>query len=178
MNGIERCVRLLQIPRRNHPMALQRSNYTNRGATYTDLGVATRCSRHCGDQSSVTNTVHYLTTGGASLKFTAKKQEFLIPVILILRALSYVSSSCADAGAGEKAGIDDEEIYRRILEGDEENTFLKARAELLLQDARARFPDVNTPKECLAYLGSRFRNLSQRAESTSNVDIGHFMIRR
>lgn len=171
-------MRLLQIPRRNHPMAIQRSNYRNRGATYTDLGVATRCSRQCGDQSSVTNTVHYLTTGGASLKFVAKKQEFLVPVILILRALSYVKPNSADAGAGEKAGIDDEEIYRRILQGDTENTFLKARAELLLQEARARFPNLNTPKECLAYLGSRFRNLSQRAESTSDIDVGHFMIRR
>mmetsp|Transcript_3986 Transcript_3986/g.7653 ORF Transcript_3986/g.7653 Transcript_3986/m.7653 type:complete len:161 (-) Transcript_3986:3496-3978(-) len=31
VNGIERCVRLLQIPRRNHPMAIKRSNYKNRG---------------------------------------------------------------------------------------------------------------------------------------------------
>jgi DNA-directed RNA polymerase I subunit RPA2 len=108
----------------------------------------------------------------------AKKQEFLVPVILILRALSYIKPNSADAGAGEKAGIDDEEIYRRILQGDTENTFLKARAELLLQEARARFPNLNTPKECLAYLGSRFRNLSQKAESTSDIDVGHFMIRR
>ena len=155
-------------------MAIQRSNYKNRGATYTDLGVATRCSRHCGDQSSITNTVHYLTTGGSSLKFVAKKQEFLIPVILILRALSGVTG--ADAGAA--VGITDEEMYRRIVQGDAENTFLRARAELLLQDARTRFGNLNTPNECLAYIGARFRNLSQRAESTSNIDVGHYMIRR
>ena len=78
MNGIERCVRLLQVPRRNHPMSIKRANYKNRGPTYTDLGVAVRCARSNGDMSSVTNTLHYLTTGGASLKFTAQKQEFLI----------------------------------------------------------------------------------------------------
>ena len=69
--------------------------------------------------------MHYLTTGGASLKFTARKQEFLIPVVPILRALSYIGSN-TDIG-----GITDQEIYNRIVEGDEDNTFLKARAELI-----------------------------------------------
>lgn len=180
VSGIERCVRMLQIPRRNHPSAIQRSNYKNRGPTYTDLGVAIRCARHNGDQTSVTNTVHYLTTGGATLKFVARKQEFLIPAILILRALSGPQSttSFADAAAGSAMGITDEEMYKRIVQGNEKNTFLRARAELLLQDARARFPNLNTPDECLAYLGSRFRRVSMRAETTSDVEIGHFMIRR
>lgn len=168
---------MLQIPRRNHPMAIQRSNYKNRGATYTDLGVATRCSRHCGDQSSITNTVHYLTTGGASMKFVARKQEFLIPAILILRALSYKKVVMPE-GSEKVFGIRDEELYQRIVQGDENNTFLRARAELLLQEARSRFGNLNSPEECLAYLGARFRNLSQKAESTSNVDVGHYIIRR
>jgi DNA-directed RNA polymerase I subunit RPA2 len=164
VSGIERCVRLLQIPRRNHAMAIQRSNYKNRGPTYTDLGIAIRCARHCNDCTSVTNTVHYLTTGGASLKFVARKQEFLIPAILIVRALGQ--------------GITDEELYNRLIQGDEHNTFLRARAELLLQDARARYGNLNTPTECLAFLGARFRSLSLRADSTSDVDVGHYMIRR
>jgi DNA-directed RNA polymerase I subunit RPA2 len=180
MNGIERCVRMLQIPRRNHPTAIQRSNYKNRGPTYTDLGVAIRCARHNGDQSSITNTIHYLTTGGATLKFVARKQEILIPISLILRALSgpQAIASPDDAAGGSSIGITDEELYRRIVQGDESNTFLRARAELLLQDARARFPNLNTPNECLAYIGTRFRRLSQRAETTSNIAIGHYMIRR
>lgn len=182
VNGIERCVRLLQIPRRNHPTAIQRSNYRNRGPTYTDLGVAIRCSRYCGDQTSITNTLHYLTTGGASIKFVARKQEFLIPVILVLRALSGSESNRAESdgasGSAGKIGITDEELFKRIVQGDEKNTFLRARAELLLQEARARFGDLNTPEECLAYLGERFRSLSQRAESTSSIAIGHFMIHR
>ena len=108
----------------------------------------------------------------------AKKQEFLIPVILIIRALSGSESSTADAAAGGRIGITDEELFRRIVQGDESNTFLRARAELLLQEARARHGHLNTPDECLAHLGERFRNLSQRAESTSNIQVGHFMIRR
>jgi DNA-directed RNA polymerase I subunit RPA2 len=182
VNGIERCVRLLQIPRRNHPTAIQRSNYKNRGPTYTDLGVAIRCCRFCGDQTSVTNTIHYLTTGGATIKFVAKKQEFLIPIILVIRALSGPQSSSANShappGSDGRIGITDEELFKRIVQGDETNTFLRARAELLLQEARARFGHLNTPDECLAYVGERFRSLSQRADSTPNIEVGHFMIRR
>ena len=182
VNGIERCVRLLQVPRRNHPTAIQRSNYKKRGPLYTDLGVAIRCSRYCGDETSITNTIHYLTTGGATIKFVARKQEFLIPVILVIRALSgqELSASHSDAmvGSDGRIGITDEELFKRIVQGDESNTFLRVRAELLLQEARGRFGDLNTPEECLDYLGERFRSLSQRADSTSNSEIGHFMIRR
>jgi DNA-directed RNA polymerase I subunit RPA2 len=158
-------------------MAIQRSNYKNRGPTYTDLGVAIRCARHNGDQSSITNTVHYLTTGGASLKFVARKQEFLIPAILILRSLSGLQSTAASEKSNGM-GITDEELYRRIVQGNDSNTFLKARAELLLQDARARYPNLNTPEECLSYIGSRFRRLSMRADTTTDMEVGHYMIRR
>ncbi len=135
------------------------------------MGVAIRCARNNEDQSSITNTVHYLTTGGASLKFIARKQEFLIPIIIMLRALSG-SSAVANRG-----GVTDEELYNRILQGDEENTFLKARAELLLQDAQ-RFEGLNTPNECIAFIGSRFRMLSAKADSTPDLAIGHYIINR
>eukprot|EP00559_Dactyliosolen_fragilissimus_P003415 CAMPEP_0184857366 /NCGR_PEP_ID=MMETSP0580-20130426/2536_1 /TAXON_ID=1118495 /ORGANISM="Dactyliosolen fragilissimus" /LENGTH=1332 /DNA_ID=CAMNT_0027352931 /DNA_START=45 /DNA_END=4043 /DNA_ORIENTATION=- len=168
VNGNERCVRLLQVPRCNHPTAIQRNAYKNRGPTFTDLGIAIRCARHNGDMTSVTNTLHYLTTGGATLKFTARKQEFLIPVILLLRALSYPSN------------ITDEEIYNRILRGDENNTFLKARAQLLLQESQ-RFTSsssLHTSKECLAFLGSRFRYISGKADSTTDTQVGQHIIDR
>ena len=169
---------MLQIPRRNHPLAIQRTSYKKRGNTYTDLGVAIRCARHNDDQSSITNTLHYLTTGGAIVKFAVRKQEFLIPAILIIRALSGAeSTNAADAAAGSATGISDEELYKRIVQGNDSNTFLRARAQLLLQDASVRFSTLNTPDECLAYIGSRFRRLSQKAESTSDVEIGHYMIR-
>ena len=175
VNGIERCVRLLQVPRANHATSIQRSNYKNRGALYTDLGVAVRCQRHNGDMSTVTNTLHYLTTGGATLKFVARKQEFLLPVALVMRALS---GGTAGSTNGEEAhGITDEELYDRVVQGDESNTFVRARAELLLQDAR-QYSGMQTPEECLAFIGSRFRLLSGRANSTDDVTIGHYIIDR
>lgn len=170
VSGIERCVRLLQVPRANHATSIQRSNYKNRGNLYTDLGVAIRCQRNNGDMSTITNTLHYLTTGGATLKFTARKQEFLLPVVLVIRALS----------GGEKGGshgITDEELYKRIVQGDESNTFVRARAELLLQEAR-QYTGMQTPDECLAFIGSRFRLMSGKANSTSDVAIGHYIINK
>ena len=38
MNGIERVIRLLQLPRRNHAMAIERSSYKKRGNLYSDKG--------------------------------------------------------------------------------------------------------------------------------------------
>lgn len=187
VGGIERCVRLLQVPRRNHATAIQRSNYKNRGNVYTDLGVAIRCARHNGDQSTITNTLHYLTTGSVNIRFVANKQEFLIPVMLIIRALSgggeNKAPSAADAAAGGPRsdvglGLTDEQLYKRLVQGDTGNTFLVARAGLLLQDTRARYPHLNTPDECLAYIGGRFRRIAHKAETTSDVDVGHYMIRR
>jgi DNA-directed RNA polymerase I subunit RPA2 len=107
-----------------------------------------------------------------------RKQELLIPAILILRALSGAESTKgADAAAGSASGITDEELYRRIVQGNDTNTFLCARAQLLLQDASVRFPTLNTPDECLGYIGARFRRMTQKAETTSDLEIGHYMIR-
>ena len=186
VSGIERCVRLLQVPRSNHAACVSRSNYANRGRLYTDLGVAVRCQRHNGDMSTVTNTLHYLTTGGATLKFVARKQEFLLPVVLVVRALSgrggedyggKGGGGGAVAVGGGGHGITDEELYDRIVQGDSSNTFVRARAELLLQEAR-QFAGMQTPAECLAFIGSRFRLLSGMANSTTDVSIGHYIIHK
>ena len=100
VRGCERCVRLLQVARRNHAMATERNSYRSRGPTYTDKGVFMRCVR--ADQSSSTVTLHYLTTGNATLRFAFKKQEFLLPVVLVAKALM---------------NITDKELYERILQG-------------------------------------------------------------
>jgi len=180
VNGIERCVRLLQVPRANHATSIQRSNYKNRGKLYTDLGVAVRCQRHNGDMSTITNTLHYLTTGGATLKFVARKQEFLLPLVLVMRALSggeSVSATRGDDSNRMQRGITDEELFNRIVQGDESNTFVRARAELLLREAK-QFNRMQSPEECLSFIGSRFRLLSMKANSTTDVDIGHYIINR
>lgn len=118
-NGLERLIRLLQVPRRHVIMAIDRSSFTKRGPSYTSLGCQIKCVRE--DMSSVTLTLHYLRDGRCNLRWSIKKQEFLVPVVLILKALKETS---------------DREIYEQLIRGDSNNTFLSDRLELLLRESK------------------------------------------
>lgn len=159
INGIERVVRLLQVPRRNYATAIERSSFKNRGKAYSDKGVTMRCVRP--DQSSVTITLHYLTNGGAMLKFSLLKQEMLLPAVLVAKALVPVS---------------DKELFDRIVQGDTGNTFLTTRLELLLRDFSAK--RLLTTEQCRAHLGSLLRPFLPLTDSTSDADAGKFLLER
>jgi DNA-directed RNA polymerase I subunit RPA2 len=68
VNGNEKIIRQLVIPRRNHITALIRPSFNKRGPKYTEYGCMIRCVRP--DQSSQSLTVHYLTDGTFVLGFT------------------------------------------------------------------------------------------------------------
>ncbi|KAJ2384559.1 hypothetical protein GGI05_004969, partial [Coemansia sp. RSA 2603] len=78
VNGNEKVVRLLVATRRNHVIAIQRPSYANRGPGYTPYAAQIRCVR--ADQTSQTLTMHYLTTGALVVRFSIRKQEYLVPV--------------------------------------------------------------------------------------------------
>ncbi|KAI0241254.1 DNA-directed RNA polymerase I subunit RPA2 [Lamellibrachia satsuma] len=50
INGIERIIRMLVMPRRNYPLALMRPSWKSRGVFYTEFGVSLRSVKH--DQTS------------------------------------------------------------------------------------------------------------------------------
>ncbi|GLD94016.1 hypothetical protein PINS_up002627 [Pythium insidiosum] len=157
-NGNERCVRLLQMPRRHHIMAVRRGAFANRGALYTELAVFMKCVKR--DQTAVTVTMHYLEDGNATLRFGVRKQEFMIPVGLMLKALYPLT---------------DREIYERVLRGEHENTYLSARVELILREAK-KF-SIYSRDEALAYLGKHFRHVMPYIyDSMSNVEVGSKML--
>ena len=118
-NGLERLIRLLQVPRRHIIMAIDRSSFQKRGPSYTSLGCQMKCVRS--DMSSVTLTLHYLRDGRCNLRWSIRKQEFLVPVLLVLRALQ----DCSDR-----------EVYEQLLRGDSTNTFLSDHVELLLRELK------------------------------------------
>ena len=160
INGIERVVRLLQVPRRNYPMAIERTAFKNRGASYSAKAVTMRCARP-NDQSTQTVTLHYLETGNVTLRFSLRKQEFLVPMVMLLRALA----ACTDI-----------EIYERLLQGDYENMFLAARVELLLEDSR-RWEGVRSRAQALRFLGERFRNnVMGLSEALTDVECGSALL--
>src|SRR5271170_1335443 len=85
VNGNERLIRYLILPRRHHVIGLVRPTFAKRGPSYTSYAVQIRCVRP--DQTSVTNNLHYLSNGNAMLRFTWRKQEYVIPIMLILKGL-------------------------------------------------------------------------------------------
>lgn len=168
-NGLERLIRLLQVPRRHVIMAIDRSSFTKRGPQYTSLGCQIKCVRE--DMSSVTLTLHYLRDGRCNLRWSIKKQEFLVPVVLVLKALKETS---------------DRELYEQLIRGDSNNTFLSDRLELLLRESknmhmwarRWAMTCSTTKNECLAYLGARFRILLDLADHVSDVEAGQILLDR
>ena len=138
INGNERLIRYLILPRRHHVITLVRPSFVNRGPSYTPYAVQIRCVRP--DQTAVTNTLHYLSNGNATLRFSWRKQEYVIPIMLILKAL--VSAS-------------DREIFAGVIMQDYENTFMTDRVELLLRSFKMY--SLYTGDQCLEYLGDKFR---------------------
>ena len=157
INGNERLIRLLILPRRHHVISLVRPSFVNRGPSYTPYAVQIRCVRT--DQTSVTNTLHYLSNGSAMLRFSWRKQEYVIPIMLILKAL--VSAS-------------DKEIFEGVMMGEYDNTFLTDRVELLLRSFKTF--KLFTGDECLDYLGDKFRVVLGLPADWSNAQIGQWLL--
>jgi DNA-directed RNA polymerase I subunit RPA2 len=159
INGNERLIRYLILPRRHHVISLIRPGFTKRGPSYTPYAVQIRCVR--ADQTSVTNTLHYRSNGNAMLRFSWRKQEYVIPIMLILKAL---------------VGASDKEIFEGIMMRDYENTFLTDRVELLLRSFKTF--SLHTGDQCLEYLGDKFRVVLGMPEDWNNSALGVWLIQK
>ena len=159
INGNERLIRYLILPRRNHVTALIRPSFTNRGPSYTQYAVQIRCVRP--DQSSVTNALHYLLNGNAMLRFSWRKSEFVIPIVLILKAL---------------VGASDKEIFEGIVMQDYGNTFFTDRVELMLRSFKMF--DLKTGEQCLEYLGDKFRVVLNMPEDWTDAALGRSLLQK
>lgn len=160
INGNERLIRFLIVPRANHVTAIERPSFANRGPSYTKYGCTIRCVPR-DDLTSMTNTVHYLDNGGVTLRFSWRKQEYMVPVIMVLKAL---------------VGATDKEIFANLVQGDFQNTFLTDRVELLLRG----FKNYNlwTGEQCLEYLGDKFRVVMGAPDDWTNFQVGSDLINR
>lgn len=159
VNGNEKLVRFLIVPRRNHVNAIIRPSFGNRGPSYSQYGVSIRSVRS--DQTSQTNTLHYLTDGALTMRFSWRKNEYMIPVVMVLKALTSAS---------------DKEIFLGIMQNEFENTFLTDRVELLLRSFKTY--SLFTGAQCLAFLGEKFRVVLGCPEDWSHTEIGRFLLDR
>lgn len=121
VNGNERLCRMLIMNKRNYPVCFERSSFCNRGRFFTAYAVQMRCVRE--DMFAQTINLHYLTDGNCVVKFIYHKQEFLVPVYVLLKALMPSTSS---DGATDKMIFD--RLVGRTVQG------RKDQIEVLLSD--------------------------------------------
>lgn len=163
VNGNEKLIRMLITPKRNHPMAIERTSFENRGPGYSKYGISVRSVRP--DQSSTTNVLHYLTDGNVSFRFNWRKSEYLLPVVMVLKAL---------------VDTNDHEIAQGIVgtasNSDPPSSFVSDRVELLLRTYKAY--GLKTKSQTLAYLGQKFRPVLQTPLSLSDEKTGEELLRR
>ncbi|KAK3329036.1 hypothetical protein B0H66DRAFT_11117 [Apodospora peruviana] len=163
VNGIEKIIRLLLVNRRNFPLAIVRPSFTNRGAAYTPYGIIVRSVRP--DETSQTNVLHYLNDGNVTFRFSWRKNEYLVPVMMILKALMETN---------------DREIFEGLVgpPGSKgiENTFLTDRVELLLRTYKVYglYSKTNTR----AYLGQKFRAVLGVDDTKSDYEVGTEFLRK
>lgn len=163
VNGIEKIIRLLIVNRRNFPMAIIRPSFENRGPSFTKFGTSIRSVRP--DQTSQTNVLHYLDDGNVTFRFSWRKNEFLVPVMMIMKAL---------------VETNDREIFEGLIgptgSTGAENTFLTDRVELLLRTYKAY--GLYTKSKTRAYLGQKFRVVLGVPDIMSDYDVGTEFLRK
>lgn len=159
VNGNEKLIRFLIVPRRNHVTSLIRPSFKNRGPAYSQFGVSIRCVRK--DQTSHTNTLHYLEDGNVMMRFSWRKNEYLVPVMMIIKAL---------------VGASDRQVFEGLMQGDMQNTFLTDRVELLLRGYKTFA--LYTQEQCLAYLGDKFRVVLNTDEDKTDEEVGKYLLDR
>ncbi|KAI2629692.1 DNA-directed RNA polymerase I subunit RPA2 [Hypoxylon sp. NC1633] len=163
VNGIEKIIRLLLVNRRNFPLAINRPSFTNRGPSYTPYGIILRSVRP--DETSQTNVLHYLNDGNVTFRFSWRKNEYLVPVMMILKAL---------------VETNDREIFEGLIgaPGSKgiKNTFLTDRVELLLRTYKTY--GLYTMAQTRSYLGQKFRPVLGVPDTLSHYEVGTEFLRR
>ncbi|KAJ5298875.1 uncharacterized protein N7443_006995 [Penicillium atrosanguineum] len=163
VNGNEKLIRMLIVGKRNYPMSIVRNSFVKRGHTYTSFGVQIRSVRP--DQTSQTNVLHYLTDGNVTFRFSWRKNEYLVPVMMILKAL---------------VETNDREIFESLVGSATskgmKNTFVTDRVELLLRTYQAY--NKHSRYDCRAHLGKSFRPVLGVSADLSDEEVGTEFLRK
>lgn len=105
--------------------------------------------------------MHYSYDGGVYLNVMLRKVEYLLPAVVVLKAL---------------ADLSDRELYNKLVRGAAGDSFLSERVEVLLADVKKRA--LHTREQCLAYLGFLLRPMMGVADpSLSAMEVGEVFLR-
>ncbi|XP_069110170.1 LOW QUALITY PROTEIN: DNA-directed RNA polymerase I subunit RPA2-like [Argopecten irradians] len=158
VNGLEKVIRMLVMPRRNFPTCMTRPSWKNRGKQYTEFGVSIRCVLN--DQSGITNILHYLSNGTATLNFTYNKEMFFVPVVFILKALMKVT---------------DKYIYDELIQGKEDDSYYKGCIVAMLRQTQDE--GLLTQSSILKLIGERFRVKLDLPPWYTDAEVANYLLK-
>ncbi|XP_049584732.1 DNA-directed RNA polymerase I subunit RPA2 [Syngnathus scovelli] len=138
VNGIEKVIRMLIMPRRNYPIAVSRAKWKSRGNGYTQYGLSMRCMKE--NHTAINMHLHYLENGTIMLNFIHQKELFFLPIGFMLKAL---------------VDLSDLEIFSELIKGMEENSLYRSAACEMLRLVSTQ--GCTSRSKVLDYLGGRFR---------------------
>ncbi|MCQ2817488.1 MAG: DNA-directed RNA polymerase I subunit RPA2 [archaeon] len=159
INGLEKLIRMVAIPRRNYPVAYVRPSAAKKKRNCTEFVCEMKCVRE--DLTSHSIALHYMDDGTICLRIIIRKQEFMIPLIIILKAL------------GDYTDI---YIYNKILRGNQNNSDLRECAEVLVGSGKKY--NYKTKEGFLGYLGRNFRGILGfgKNKDLTNAEVGIYFI--
>ncbi|CAD7924526.1 unnamed protein product [Amoebophrya sp. A120] len=162
MNGNERVIRLLIMPKANQLLAIERGSFTNRGDLYTKHAVQIRCMRK--DLTTLTNTLHYCRDGTCFFRFSHSKNEFLIPMLVIAYAIA-------------PGYMTDFQMARTLCGGNENDNFSSERVQVMFQTLLAADYKIHSRVDALQFLGDQFRSTMKEPAYLSDIECGLRMVR-
>ncbi|KAM4771716.1 DNA-directed RNA polymerase I subunit RPA2 isoform 2-T2 [Rhinophrynus dorsalis] len=159
INGIEKVIRMLIMPRRNFPIALIRPKWKNRGPGYTQYGMTVHCVQD--EHTAVNMNLHYLENGSVVVNFIYQKELFFIPLGFALKAL---------------VDFSDYQIFSELIKGKEDNSFYRDCVTQMLRVVMVE--GCCNQKQVLKYLGERFRVKFYLPDWYTDEQAAEFLISR
>lgn len=163
VNGNERVIRMLIVTRRNFPMAVIRGSFAKRGASYTKFGIQIRSVRP--DQTSQTNVLHYLHDGNITFRFSWRKKEYVVPVMMILKAL--VETNDRELVEGLVGFLGPKAL---------QDSFMSTQIDTLLRTYKAY--NLHGKAKTRAYLGEKFKPVLGIPYDTLDEEAGTEFLRK
>uniref|UniRef100_A0A8C3XKP9 DNA-directed RNA polymerase subunit beta n=1 Tax=Chelydra serpentina TaxID=8475 RepID=A0A8C3XKP9_CHESE len=157
VNGIEKVIRMLIMPRRNFPIAMIRPKWKSRGPGYTEYGISMHCVRD--EHTAINMNLHYLENGTVMLNFIFQKELFFLPLGFALKAL---------------VGFSDYQIFQELIKGREDNSFYKNCISQMLRMVVEE--GCAMQKQVLNYIGKCFRVKLNLPEWYPNEQAAEFLL--
>jgi len=157
IKGNEKILRLLIVPRRNLIRTISRISNSQKGPLCTVFS----CSFRSVDRIQISKTfhLHYLGNGTIHCRIIFKKQEFFIPVVLLLKVFS---------------GVSDKFIFDSLTSFDPKDDYLRKRAVLMIRESYLIFGNQSI-LELKGFLGKIFNLIAPKEYYQTNEFIENIL---